>query len=76
MSNMKFRRNRKHYLGPLGKFLLHAFSSILFVLAIGWSLAIFSWFPLLLFFGVIGIVELFYWCDVHRGWPVRDSKSP
>jgi hypothetical protein len=60
-------------LNPVAKILLHVISSVLFVLAIGWSLAIFSWVPMALFFAALGIVELFYWYDVYRGWPIKES---
>lgn len=64
MSHMKFRQDRKHYLTPAGKAYLHAAATILFLVAVGWSLEMFSWIPMILFFALISIAEIFYWYDV------------
>ena len=75
MTSLKFKRERKHYLNPCTKLILHIIVAAGFIFSLGRALVIFSWLPIIVFFIFTALLETFYWYDVFYGWPVKRSKD-
>jgi hypothetical protein len=75
MPSLKFKRERKHYLNPFAKLILHITVAAGFILSLGLALVAFSWLPIIVFFIFTALLETFYWYDVFYGWPVKRGRD-